>query len=842
MAKIIEAKAVISAQDKTGAVFDNIAKKIDQIGRSGKAAEAVDRMAKALERAKAQMAAIERFNASRGGFADARAKFIATQTAVTQAAQAMKRGEGDARSLARAYERAQSAASSAANAFERQKSALISNKRALETMGVPINQAAAHQARLRTAIERTNAALEKQAIASERSHNRRLIVAGAAAYAGHAAAHRIGHGVRETLHTYREFDKERRYGKVVMGLNDEQQKPLIDQAIHMGATTKYNDIQVLEAQRDLAARGLKMDQVMGVITPAANLGQSLDLDLPSAVKQLEGALFGFKRNISTREAAIASARRTADMQVAAAKASGMTPEDLVHLYKFGATPSRLAGLSEGNLLAFGGIAKKANIGGDESGVAFRQLVASLTRPTRVAKEAMLANGLNFKNYQKMPDHLALKPFAENVAAQYGVKLKGKALSGLEAIFNDKALINDPAKFTPAVVNLLKGTLGGRDAKSLKSISGAANRYRDASVNGLDVNALMRDLLTKIPGNLQLANAVFGPKQGGRIATALGDPETLRHILDIVDNKSEGRAEEIAKERMAGFDGAVSRFEGAIMNFKSALGSSLDNGGKGGFLTGGMNLLGNATQWAAEQQRRHPIRALAVEGTVGAATIAAGAAFTAKLWNGFGLGSSAVALDGAAAALTRAAAALGGKSVLDAVPGGKAVKSGSSIWSKVATTAMPLLPVLGAVGVGAGAYYAAEGANEAQGITRESTRERHRRQAAKYTWYGKYIGDQAGANSGSAFGSAPEMSQTMLYGSGVAGDKGGPTSVSVSGEVHGQAEVKFTVEAGSSLLQVVEQSKRLSMDLRGALNSNGPGSAGHSSPDASAASAGQAGAP
>jgi hypothetical protein len=271
MAKIIEAKAVISAQDKTGAVFDNIAKKIDQIGKSGKAAEAVDRMAKALERAKAQMAAIDRFNSSRGGFADARAKFVATQAAVIQAAQAMKRGESDARALARAYEQTQSAASAAARAFERQKSALIANKRALETMGVPINQAAAHQARLRTAVERTNAALEEQAVASERSHNRRMIVGGAAAYAGHLAAHRIGHGVRETLHTYREFDKERRFGRAVMGISDEQQAPLVAQAVHMGATTKYNDIQVLEAQRELAARGLKRDQVMGVMKPPALL-------------------------------------------------------------------------------------------------------------------------------------------------------------------------------------------------------------------------------------------------------------------------------------------------------------------------------------------------------------------------------------------------------------------------------------------------------------------------------------------------------------------------------------------------------------------------------------------
>ena len=204
-----------------------------------------------------------------------------------------------------------------------------------------------------------------------------------------SAAHRIGHGVRETLHTYREFDKERRFGKAVMGLTDEQQKPLVDQAIHMGATTKFNDIQVLEAQRELAARGLKKDQVMGLIQPASNLGMALDLRLPESVKQMEGAIFGFKKDISTTAAALASARRTADLQVKAAKISGMTPEDITQAYKYGATPARLAGVSEETLLGFAGVSKKANMGGDESGVAFRALMAASISPTQKARGLFL---------------------------------------------------------------------------------------------------------------------------------------------------------------------------------------------------------------------------------------------------------------------------------------------------------------------------------------------------------------------------------------------------------------------------------------------------------------------
>lgn len=846
MAKIIQAKAVLSAEDRgASAVFDKLAKKIDQVGKAGKAAEAVDRMAKSLERAKMQMAAIDRFNASRGGFADARARYQATQAAVTQAAAAMKRGEGDARQLARSYERAQAAASSAGRAFERQKSALIANKRAMEQLGVPVNQAARYQERLRAEVDRTTAAIRRQEVASERSHNRRVAIAGAAAYAGHLAAHGVRHGARETLHTYREFDKERRFSKAVMGLTDEQQAPMVQQAIHMGATTKFNDIQVLEAQRELAARGLKSDQVMGLMQPAGNLGMALDLRLPEAVKQMEGAIFGFKKDISTLNAAMASAKRTADVQVKAAKISGMTPEDITQAYKYGATPARLSGVSEETLLAFAGISKKANMGGDESGVAFRALMAAAQSPTRKAREALLANGLNYKNYQNNPDRLALAPFVENVAAQYGVKLNKRAQAGLGRVFEDKALISDPAKFTPAVLDVLGKTLGGSDAKSKRSIAGMANRFRASSMEGIDVNAFIADLMTKIPGNLQLANAIFGSKQGGRIATALGDPETFKKMIGELVGGSEGYAQRIADERMAGFDGAVSRFEGAIKNLETAIGRGFDADGKGGLLTSITDFLGKGTQWFAEQ---NPKLVAGGATAVGAAGLGL-AGFTAWkflniLTTGGGLTASAVALDSSAAALTAAAVKLGGGSIAGtaaSAAGGSAAAAG--IWGKIGR---PLLmggsAVAGAAALGFLGYEAYQNfptltpEGEKKRIDQQGREEYARRQRARGMFFSSEIGNR---NLDQRLMGSPELTRTMTYGTGVGGQLN--ATLTGSAEVHGQAEVKVTVEAGSTLLQVVEQSKRLNMDLRGSVNANGPGSAGKSSPDAAAPATGASGA-
>ncbi|HEX7881835.1 MAG TPA: hypothetical protein VF499_03760, partial [Afipia sp.] len=444
---------------------------------------------------------------------------------------------------------------------------------------------------------------------------------------------------------------------------------------------------------------------------------------------------------------------------------------------------------------------------------------------------LLANGLNYKNYQRVPNSLAVDPFAEDVAARYGVKLDGSTRAGLGKIFADKDTISDPAKFNPAVTALLRGQLQGNDAKSLKSIAGAAGRYRDKSVNDVDTNAFIKDLIPKLANNLPLANALFGSKQGGRIATALGDGDTLKHIISEIESGSDGYAGKIAAERMAGFDGAVSRFEGAVKNLETAVGRSLDNAGKGGPLSWGVDLGARATQWAAEL----PPGVLA-----GGAAAAYAAGKGAQIYGGFkllqllttggGLTASAVALDGSAAALTSAAAALsGGKAVnvaADAATTTAKTVVGGGIGSALWGAGVAALPWVAAGAVTAGGLYAMHQSVQDAGYEGLTSGERLRRQR------GSMSGMYRRAWGYPMISGVPEVSPTMTYGTGVGAGSSGSGNVGVQGEVHGEVENKLTVEAGSSLLEVVKQAQQV-IKIAGTLNTNGPGSLGHSSPDAAA---------
>ncbi len=262
----------------------------------------------------------------------------------------------------------------------------------------------------------------------------------------------------------------------------------------------------------------------------------------------------------------------------------MTPEDISQTYKYGATPARMAGLSEETLLAFAGISKKANMGGDEAGVAFRALVANALSPTRGAKEAMLANGMDYKNYQRMPDKIDIGAFTKTVAAQYGVKTRqsGPGLARQDLLRQGAHRRSVEVHPCGDEAPLRQPRWRRREIQAQHR--GAGQPFRDKSMKGVDTDRFVQDLMTAIAKNPALANAFFGSKQGGRIANALGDPETFKHMMEELLHHAEGYSDKVSGERSAGFDGAKRRLDGAITNVETKLGRAWDNDGNGGALT------------------------------------------------------------------------------------------------------------------------------------------------------------------------------------------------------------------------------------------------------------------
>jgi hypothetical protein len=248
----------------------------------------------------------------------------------------------------------------------------------------------------------------------------------------------------------------------------------------------------------------------------------------------------------------------------------------------------------------------------------------------------------------------------------------------------------------------------------------------------------------------------------------------------------------------------------------------------GVLSSMASSLGSWSEVLATFQKDHPELAKGVAvGAVGAGVVGGGAltvSLMTGLMTGFGLPAASVELPTSAAALTAAAAELSGAAVVQ--KGGTAAAAaaggfGSKIWGAGAAA----LPFLGAAGLGAGAYYLAESANERQGLTKEAHRARVNRLASKNNWF-NWWGNDADAGG-------PTVTDTMTYGTGVGGDRSLTATLTGSADVKGEVTGRFEVVPGSALMSLVESVQQMKIGLSGTLNANGPGSLGHSSPDAAA---------
>jgi TP901 family phage tail tape measure protein len=703
-------------------------------GSVGKSSQAVLALSRDLSSAEGKLRAISDFRGASRSLDEASLAFRRGQQEVRRLSAEVANAEHPTKSLQAALAGAEVDLARLNAAFKAEGNAVRFATSELAEAGVPINRLRSEQQRLAASIEQTTAAIKQQAQAdhlaaeaADRAAVAERRQATAQRHGGTAQrAHGGGHGALGTVaemaslygtfeaaelahhvvETYDHFDKERRYGKVVMGLTDEEQKPLVDQAIVESGKSKFNDIQWLETQRELAARGYGKDQVLGFTPTVASMGAAFDVSMPEAVKGLEGAMLSFRKDTSTLEKAHEAATRTADLQVKASKISGMTFEDVVQLYKYGAAPAQMAHLSEENLLAFGAISKKSNMGGDESGVAFRALAKNLISPTAGAQVAMRAAGIDYNKFQQTPDSLDTAGFVDTVAKKYGVALDAKATAAIDKVFHDKAIFGSAAKFMPAIREVLGDVLGGDDAKSKGKIANMAGSYRDASMKGVDTNGLMAEVIQGISKNPALANAIFGSKQGGRIFAALGEPDVLNHILDELKNHSQGFAAKVGEDRMAGFDGALSRLQNSMKNVYTGLGRAFDEGGKGGLLTDVTSGLAHLTQAFAEAppQVQRAVAAISAVGAVAGALKGFGV-----LKGGFGLNASAVALDGSASALDAAAARLGAGGGIPGEHGGpggpvkEAEKDAGGFMGKL-KGALPMFATAGAI-LGAGAFVA-----------------------------------------------------------------------------------------------------------------------------------------
>lgn len=801
MGRIIEAKAVISAEDRTGKAFDSIKKNFRDIGKGAKVSADIGKLGKEAERAAAALKEIERFRGVQASFAQARTTFRTTQAEVARiasaldgarkaaaafdgvksfskngaVAQEMAAARKQVSDLERQLTSAQRSVKAAATAFESQSAALKAVKGDLSGSGVVIGRLVAEENRLKGAVDGANAALTRQgqlmqtndklangmAAAGRRqsdalrrqaeiaAQSQRMIQgmsaagrpavvalpqrptgtlaggapAGPARGGGHGgdlfdAATGLGVGVMlkgaygKARDGWLDMDEATRRQRAILGINEEQQASLYDQALKIGQDTRFSNPDVVKAQTRVGSslpEHLKDPKVIAAITEnskdyALAMGTTMDEGSSAVLARM----LGWRMDMSNGEKAAASSKHAANRLVQWAKASGGDHNDVMGYTKFGAAPASVGGFSEDFSDALGAQLRRIGYEGSMVGNFVRAGATKLAVPTSKGIAALAASGIDHSDYVTPGKNLSSENLGSMLKLKFGQGLNNSQSRRIDALMKDPDVIGNREEFVPQVSAIVQETLARRtkkgkiNAQDAESIAKTVNGYLSMAAESVDIQRLMRDVIAK-GVSPALGKYLLGQEHGGR-AMAL-DLKTLDKDQKSFANTPSNRAEKVGADINAGVHGAHQRMIGAIDTFYSKLGKVND-----GPLTRFYDTVGNVVDSIANLPDGVLKFGTAAAGAAGAIITfkgALGAFNIAKTMIGgdTALKGSAVALDGSAAALTRAAVALGAKGAIPdlpgAVPGGAPGAGGKpSLASRINKLAP--LGFLGWSGLGVGA--------------------------------------------------------------------------------------------------------------------------------------------
>ena len=650
MSRIIEAKAVISAEDRASATLGKIGKAFDQLAKGAKSAARVDELSKALTRVREQGAAIDRFRFAQDAFGKARANFRAAQADVERYAKeldqarkvaaqfdkiaatskggllkggALAQEAAAARAkvleLEGAFGSAQRAVRGASTAFEQQKSAILGAKHALEGFGIPINRIAAEEKRLQGIIQRTNAEMKTRDDIARRGakagivapHLPRAAAAGAALAAGARAGNGepdLGHaavGVGAGAAAKRVYEKARdgwvemdeatRRQRAILSIAPDAQKPLQEQALKIGQDTRFSNPDVVKAQTRIGSSlpdHLKNPEVIKAITEnSKNYALAMGTTMDQASEAVLGRMLGMRYDMSTPEAAGKSSLHAANRLVQFAKSSGADHNDVMGYTKFGAAPGSVGGFSEEFQDAMAAQLRRIGYEGSMGGNFVRAAATKLAVPTQKGLGALAASGFTHDDYVAPGKKLNVDNLEKVVAQRYGKKLTSDQRTRIAALFDDEDVVGKREEFVPKVSDILQETLARRTKKGAVNASDAESISK--AVNGfLSTSAGAVDIERLMRDVIAkgitpaLAKYLFGQEHGGR-AQAL-DAGTLDKDQASFKNTPTNRAQQVGDEIQAGAYGAYQRMIGSIETFYMRLGQVND-----GPLTTFYDKVGNA---------------------------------------------------------------------------------------------------------------------------------------------------------------------------------------------------------------------------------------------------------
>jgi hypothetical protein len=402
---------------------------------------------------------------------------------------------------------------------------------------------------------RATSAAKEHLTVLEKIHKVRSAIG--ATVAGLAAGKAVGIAER-AFSNYLPYERDVRYQNAIQHYGKSDQTLLERQRVDAATRMGVMPMDALHTQQAFVTRGFSAPITAAATDQALVLSKALNIAPEEAAKIVEGMTFGQGIHLHDPKQAAREIGHSADLAAIAAKRGAMTGEDITALGKYGIGPATVAGISAEQVMAMGMTLKRANIGGDESGVFVRQLAMRMMAPTQKGFDALAHMGINYSDYNTQGG-VSGENLDKALRQTHG---KGINVASFNAALADenRNVLGNREEYATAVRQAAEANGEKLSRSDMTKLVGEALHQYDLAKTNLQGGKLLEAIL-KIANGRDL-QAFVGDKQGGRGQILLENQEQYETYKAELE-KSSGFAAEIAKERMEGLSAAVTRLSAGM---------------------------------------------------------------------------------------------------------------------------------------------------------------------------------------------------------------------------------------------------------------------------------------
>lgn len=268
----------------------------------------------------------------------------------------------------------------------------------------------------------------------------------------------------------------------VSGTTGAELNQMREQALKLGADTKFSAQEAADGMGNLAAAGMKTTQIMAAMPGVLDLAAAGELSVARAAEVTTDTLSQFGLEAS-------ETGRIADVFAKAAAASSISVEQVAQSMKYVGPVAQSAGMSLEQAATAVALLGNAGIKSEQAGTSLRGMIASLVNPSKNAAEALAALGVTTTDAAgKM---LPLDQIFQQL------KTSGAKTADMFTIFG-----NEGASAASALTNVV-GPAWASMTKEMNASQGAAKTMAET------LNKGMKGSLDELKGSLETAAIQLG---------------------------------------------------------------------------------------------------------------------------------------------------------------------------------------------------------------------------------------------------------------------------------------------------------------------------------------------